>query len=165
MLRADERGKTHVYPSFAEGPCDELREADIEINGVDYQWSMDGEVPGTRSLRAILAHELGHLFGLADLVRATTTGVTTVIAPTGQNVWMLPEGVASTGVASVRWIRTRTLYETLGDWPFGVAPLGLLLAARLARRGRGGLIRVKGRSAPAPTAGNPEDEPDDGDPQ
>ncbi|MDP9149360.1 MAG: M10 family metallopeptidase domain-containing protein [Myxococcota bacterium] len=41
-----------------------LSEADIEVNAVDFRWSLDGQRPGTRSLRAILAHELGHVLGL-----------------------------------------------------------------------------------------------------
>lgn len=42
----------------------EIREADIEVNAVDFRLGADGEAPGTRSLRAILGHELGHLLGL-----------------------------------------------------------------------------------------------------
>jgi hypothetical protein len=63
-----------VYPSFAAGGCDELREADIEINGADYQWSVNGDTPGTRSLRAILAHELGHALGLGEACGPTQKG-------------------------------------------------------------------------------------------
>ncbi len=41
-----------------------LAEADIDINGVRFKWSADGSVPGTLSLTALLAHELGHFYGL-----------------------------------------------------------------------------------------------------
>ncbi len=57
---------THLYPvQSASSPHDgAIDEADIEINAVDFRWSLDGEEPGTSSLRAIVAHELGHVFGL-----------------------------------------------------------------------------------------------------
>jgi hypothetical protein len=42
----------------------EIRETDIEINAVNFGWSKEGQSPQTRSLRAILGHELGHAFGL-----------------------------------------------------------------------------------------------------
>lgn len=57
---------THLYPvQAASSPHDgEVDEADIEINAVDHRWSLDGKLPGTLSLRAIVAHELGHVLGL-----------------------------------------------------------------------------------------------------
>lgn len=58
-------GKTHLYPNEPGGRrCAELREADIEINGVDFTWSLEGDSAGTRSLRAVVAHEIGHALGL-----------------------------------------------------------------------------------------------------
>lgn len=59
-------GITHLYPRHIPGdPRDgELREVDVEINGLDFAWSPSGRLPGTRSLRALLAHELGHVLGL-----------------------------------------------------------------------------------------------------
>jgi hypothetical protein len=58
---------THVRPYLdRQGPhAGEIREADIEVNAVDFRWSLDGGVAATRSLRAVLAHELGHVLGLA----------------------------------------------------------------------------------------------------
>ncbi len=60
---------THLRPrDDRDGPrAGEIREADVEINGVDFRWSKDGDVPGTRSLRAVLAHELGHVLGLDEV--------------------------------------------------------------------------------------------------
>jgi hypothetical protein len=57
--------KTHLYPNESgTGRCAELREADIEINGVDFSWSLEGDSAGTRSLRAVISHEMGHALGL-----------------------------------------------------------------------------------------------------
>jgi hypothetical protein len=57
---------TRLYPvqSATSQRDGEIREADIELNAVDYRWSLDGDAAGTRSLRAIIAHELGHVLGL-----------------------------------------------------------------------------------------------------
>jgi hypothetical protein len=59
---------THLHPRRVPGhPRDgELREVDLEVNAVHFRWSPEGERPDTKSLRAILAHELGHVLGLAD---------------------------------------------------------------------------------------------------
>ena len=59
------QGITHVRPHLErDGPhAGEIREADVEINGVDFHWTLDGGA-GTRSLRAVIAHELGHDLGL-----------------------------------------------------------------------------------------------------
>lgn len=64
----DVEALTRVYPN-EYGSLDErgvIAEADIEINAVYFKWSLDGRVPGTHSLRATLAHELGHVLGLDD---------------------------------------------------------------------------------------------------
>lgn len=53
---------THVRVS--DEATGEVREADVEVNAVGFRWSVDGQVEGTRSLRAVLAHELGHALGL-----------------------------------------------------------------------------------------------------
>lgn len=59
---------TRVYPNEYGSPEEKgvIREADIELNAVYVNWSLDGSVPGTHSLRATLAHELGHVLGLDD---------------------------------------------------------------------------------------------------
>jgi hypothetical protein len=57
---------TWVRPRHDDGPRDgEIREADVEINAVSFRWSLDGRPEHTRSLRAIVMHELGHVLGLA----------------------------------------------------------------------------------------------------
>ena len=64
-----------VYPN-EYGPPEEkgvIREADLEINAVDMKWSSDGSVTGTHSLRATIAHELGHVLGLDDACNTPNT--------------------------------------------------------------------------------------------
>lgn len=60
------QGITTLYPGQNPGHSDDgaLREADLELNAVDFKWSLEGDRPGTRSLRALVAHELGHVLGL-----------------------------------------------------------------------------------------------------
>jgi apolipoprotein N-acyltransferase len=54
------------------------------------------------------------------LVRATTTGVTSVTDPTGRVVYRLPENTPVAGVAVARWLSPATIYESFGDWPWVV---------------------------------------------
>ena len=63
----DKEATTDVRPrDEIDGPrAGEIREADIEVNAVNFRFSLDGDAPGTRSLRAVLGHELGHVLGLA----------------------------------------------------------------------------------------------------
>lgn len=61
----DRAAFTSLYPNDVEGGrYGDVREADMELDGVDYEWSLDGDAAGTNSLHAIIAHELGHVLGL-----------------------------------------------------------------------------------------------------
>jgi hypothetical protein len=62
---ADSQAHTLLYPSIEPGsPKDgELRGIDIEVNAVDYQWSVR-EAKSSLSLQTIFMHELGHVLGL-----------------------------------------------------------------------------------------------------
>lgn len=42
-----------------------IREADILLNAVDYDWAVDSPSVFVRDVQAVVAHELGHLLGLA----------------------------------------------------------------------------------------------------
>lgn len=66
------------------------------------------------------------------LVRATTSGVTSVIDPVGRVTWRLPVDRVALGSAGVRWMREETLYAQAGDAPW-VAAAVLALACALLR--------------------------------
>ena len=72
------------------------------------------------------------------LVRATNTGVSAIIDPTGKIAWRLPENTVAAAVAPVRFLVADTLYERFGDLPWklgtGACGLGLLLRAMRSRR-------------------------------
>ena len=55
---------TRVRPHREPGNEGEIRDADIEVNGVGFEWSARGERAGTLSLEAMFVHELGHALGL-----------------------------------------------------------------------------------------------------
>ena len=70
------------------------------------------------------------------LLRATTTGETALVGPTGRTVWTLPSGAPASGVAQGRWLAATTAFERFGNWPWFVAPM-LVLVMSLRRRARG----------------------------
>src|SRR5262249_53224843 len=57
---------THLYPVDAPGSArdGEVAEADIELNAVDIDWGEENDALAASRLRAVLVHELGHVFGL-----------------------------------------------------------------------------------------------------
>jgi MYXO-CTERM domain-containing protein len=65
----DAQAITSVFLRRNPGRSDdgEIVEADIEVNGVDFRWTLDGgtaQHTSYRDLRATLIHELGHVLGL-----------------------------------------------------------------------------------------------------
>lgn len=67
---------THLYPNEEPGSAEDglVREADIEINAVQYRWSLEGSEAGTVSLSMALAHELGHVLGLGHSCESSEAG-------------------------------------------------------------------------------------------
>jgi hypothetical protein len=65
----DALAATSVYYDPDTG---EILDADVEFNGVDFEWTTDG-VPGRRDVWNTMAHEAGHVLGLdhADIEGAT----------------------------------------------------------------------------------------------
>jgi hypothetical protein len=66
-------GITRLYPRIVPGAAEDgdLREADIEINAVHSDWF--SELAASR-LEALLAHELGHVLGLAHPLASDSAG-------------------------------------------------------------------------------------------
>lgn len=59
-------GTTYLTYKTSTG---QILEADIVVNGVDYEWTIvEGECSGRYDLQNILAHETGHLLGIAHSV-------------------------------------------------------------------------------------------------
>ena len=65
------------------------------------------------------------------LVRATDSGISAVIDPTGNVVLRLPENRVATTVARVRYLTADTLYEKLGDTPWTFTSVLVLFWASL----------------------------------
>jgi len=64
---------TSIYPEHNPGQPENgaVREADIEINAVNYDWSPDSQRANARNLRALITHELGHVLGLDHACNTT----------------------------------------------------------------------------------------------
>jgi apolipoprotein N-acyltransferase len=125
-----------ILPRFTN---DAVRHADPEllVNITNDAWFGDTAEPwehlGLAELRAIEHRRY--------LVRGTNSGVSAVVDPVGRVVakggTFRPEGIAAT----IHWMRGRTLYEVLGDFPWFVVSAFAVFAA------------FRRRSAAAPTGG------------
>jgi apolipoprotein N-acyltransferase len=67
------------------------------------------------------------------LVRGTNSGVSAVVDPVGRVVVHTGTFREEAISATIHWMRSRTVYETLGDWPWLVVSLAALAAALFAR--------------------------------
>ena len=70
------------------------------------------------------------------LLRATTTGVTSLVSPTGRVTWQLPVGRPATGVVDAHWLNGVTPYERFGDRPWVALLLASLAFVTVHRVGR-----------------------------
>jgi apolipoprotein N-acyltransferase len=68
------------------------------------------------------------------LVHATSTGVTAVVDAAGRVVTRLPAHVRTSGLATVRSLRSSTLYDELGPWLEYLIAVGLLVLGGLRNR-------------------------------
>jgi apolipoprotein N-acyltransferase len=66
------------------------------------------------------------------LLRATETGTTSLISPTGRVTWSLPVDRRSSGIVTTHWLHGTTVYGRIGDWPWCLA-VGLLVWTLFAR--------------------------------
>ena len=59
------------------------------------------------------------------LVRSTNSGVSAIIDPMGGVVSNTKTFVAEAQEGTVRWMRGRTVYEVVGDWPWWMLALAM----------------------------------------
>lgn len=71
------------------------------------------------------------------LVRATTTGLTAVVAPTGRVQKQAPPFEPSTLLTTVHWVDVSTPYQWLGSVPWYLMALAMLVAATVKRQSCG----------------------------
>ncbi len=118
-----------ILPRFTN---DAVRHADPEllVNMTNDAWFGDTAEPwehlALAELRAVEHHRY--------FVRGTNSGVSAVIDPVGRLIahsgTFRQEGIS----APIHWMRSRTVYEILGDWPWLLVSGGILVAAFRRRR-------------------------------
>ena len=75
------------------------------------------------------------------LVRGTNSGVSAVVDPVGRVVAHSGTFRQDVVSAPIHWMRARTVYETLGDWPWLFVSLAVVAGAFRSARGRTGRTR------------------------
>jgi apolipoprotein N-acyltransferase len=132
-------------------------DTDLLVDISSDAWFRRSEVPALHLALARLRSIEHRRF----LVHATTTGVSAVVDPTGRIVALLPPNSPASGVASIRWMRGRTLYEDLGETPrWGTLGLVLLFVTisprKLVTIGRATIAFGRGKAPHAKGHVNPE---------
>jgi apolipoprotein N-acyltransferase len=133
-LIVDVRGEKHpvsalicyedILPRFTN---DAVRHADPEliVNLTNDAWFGDTAAPWEHfALTQLRAVEHRRYF-----VRGTNSGVSAVVDPVGRVVAHTGTFRSEDLVATIHWMRSRTLYEVFGDWPWLVVSGGLIYAA------------------------------------
>jgi apolipoprotein N-acyltransferase len=126
-----------ILPRFTN---DAVRHADPEllVNMTNDAWFGDTAEPwehlGLAQLRAVEHRRY--------LVRGTNSGVSAVVDPVGRVVVQTgtfrEEGIS----APIHWMRSHTVYERIGDWPWLLASLALALGAFRTRESIPGARRA-----------------------
>lgn len=82
------------------------------------------------------------------LVRATNSGVTAIVDPSGRVVARTGQMTRESLLATVRWLGGKTAYRVLGDWPGWISLLAVAYAAvRMWRTGHLGLRRGRKKAS------------------
>ena len=128
-----------ILPRFTN---DAVRHANPEliVNLTNDAWFGDTAAPWEHfALTQLRAVEHRRYF-----VRGTNSGVSAVVDPVGRVVAHSSTFRTESLVAPIHWMRSHTLYEWIGDWPWLLVSGGLIYAAFRRRR------QTAGRLAPAP---------------
>jgi apolipoprotein N-acyltransferase len=113
-----------ILPRFTN---DAVRHANPEllVNLTNDAWFGDTAEPwqhmALSQMRAIEHHRY--------LVRGTNSGVSAVIDPVGRVVAHSGTFQQEAFTAPIRWMRGRTVYEVIGDWPWVLASIAAVVAA------------------------------------
>jgi apolipoprotein N-acyltransferase len=78
-------------------------------------------------------------------VRGTNSGVSAVVDPVGRVVVHSGTFRQDTVSSPIHWMRGRTVYERIGDWPWGLASVALVIGVFRRRR-------TDNSAAPAPSS-------------
>ncbi|HEY8042280.1 MAG TPA: apolipoprotein N-acyltransferase [Polyangiaceae bacterium] len=128
-----------ILPRFTN---DAVRHADPEllVNMTNDAWFGDSSEPwehlALASLRAVEHRRY--------LVRGTNSGVSAVVDPVGRVIAHSGTFRAEAISAPIHWMKGRTVYERIGDWPWLLVSLGLGVGAFRRRRGTSRASSVPG---------------------
>ncbi|MDP9150190.1 MAG: apolipoprotein N-acyltransferase [Myxococcota bacterium] len=120
-----------VLPRFTN---DAVRHADPEllVNMTNDAWFGDTSEPwehlALAQFRAVEHHRY--------LVRATNSGVSAIVDPVGRIVARSGTFREEAISAPIHWLRSRTVYERLGDWPWALVTVGAIGVAFRRRSAR-----------------------------
>jgi len=128
-----------ILPRFTN---DAVRHADPDllVNITNDAWFGDSAEPwqhlALAQLRAVEHRRY--------LVRGTNSGVSAVIDPVGRVVARSGTFRQETVTARIRWMRSKTLYERLGDWPW--LCVSVLVGVGAFRRRGGNAVKAGSRA-------------------
>jgi apolipoprotein N-acyltransferase len=120
------------YEDILAGPTNHAvahADPDLLVNLTNDAWFGDSN--------AALAHLALAKFRAIEhrryLVHATNSGVSAFVDPTGRATALTPMLEEATAVATLRWMRARTVYERVGDAPWWLAAVAIALMGLASR--------------------------------
>jgi apolipoprotein N-acyltransferase len=137
----DKAGQTHavttlicyedILPAFTRNAVNAAHgESELLVNMTNDAWFGDTAEPWEHlALAKLRAIEHRRYF-----VRSTNSGVSAIIDPVGRTVVSTKTFRQETLLATIHWLRASTVYEVLGDAPYWLGSLGVLVMAFQRRR-------------------------------
>jgi apolipoprotein N-acyltransferase len=126
-----------ILPSFVNGAV-RKGDPDLLVNMTNDAWFGKSTEPGIH-LALAKYRAIEHR---RYLVRATNTGVSAWVDPLGRSSGETPLFEQTNTVGEIRWMRSRTVYEVLGDKPWWLCTLAII-ALGFLRRGDDGKVRFE----------------------